>query len=298
MLGPDSDLDTLIANKDHLNVLRAIRAKQLRKPDLVIEHGKALLGDELKRRLSDESARLSVIEQMCLAALDIQDHILAETSLTRLKETVGNEAIRFRMLLARCLEAADDKEGASKIYNDVLKTHPSNLMALKRLYCLASNPIERMEKLNHYLQQSMADPAGWWEMAQLRKSLGDWKGAAFALEEVVLACPMDDNAHCCLAEAYATEGGIENLKLARKHMAQALELNKGNLRAMFGLVSVANNYLEESSSLGKKQSVDEHDVEVAKELVKYGVDKIVRQYKGTKMFGTVQQVMKSYTEGI
>lgn len=298
-MGPDEDLPTLVGRKDHLNVLRYIRAHQLREPDLVIEHGKALLGPNLTGGLSsDEAARLAVLEQICYASVDVQEHSTAEICLSQIRKAVGKDPVRFRMILARCLEAAGDNDGASLIYDDILKENPSNLMALKRKYCMAPTEKESIETLNAYLQQSPCDTAAWYEMAKLRMSIGDYKSAVFALEEVVLGCPLDSPIHCQLAEAYATLGGVANLQLARKHMAQALELDDTNKRAMFGLVSVAKAYLDEVSKQGKKKAVDEHDVEVAKELFKFGADKLAKAYKGTKMYAAVQQVVKQQTEGV
>lgn len=262
-MGPDDDLPTLISRKDHLNVLRSIRVNQLREPELVVEHGTQLLrAPDMRRKLSDESARLAALEQICLAALDLQQHTLAETCLSRLKETVGNEAIRFRMLLARCLEAADEYAGALEIYDSILQTHPANLLCLKRKYCLAETPELRMAALNAYLEQAVADASGWFEMAQLRSSLGDARGASFALEEVVLALPLDPSLHVQLAEAYASSSGttstLEDLVLARKRVAQALELDPTNRRAMLGLVTVSHKYLEQAAAQSKNNAVDDH----------------------------------------
>jgi tetratricopeptide (TPR) repeat protein len=298
MAAPDDDLPTLLQRKDHINVLRYVRAHQLREPLIVVEHGKALLGPEFKRKLGDENARLAALEQIALSALDLQQHEVAAMCLDRLKAAIGKEAVRFRVLLGRCLEAAGDTKGAMSIYDDLLSTNPANLAVLKRKYCLAEKPVERMAALNHYLQQNMADSAAWFEMANLRLTMGDFVGASFALEEVVLGCPIDAPIHIQLAEVYATIGGIDNLQLARKHMAQALELDGTNKRAMFGLLSVSNSYLVAVSNASKKQAVDEHSTEVAKELVKYGADKILKQYKGTKMYAAVQTLVGQYTKGL
>lgn len=291
--GPDEDLLTLVSRKDHVNILRFVRAHQLRDPDLVIAHAIALLGDDLQKTLSDESIRLSVLEQACLAALDTQNHTLAEKCLSRLRDAVGKEAIRFRMLLARCLESAGDKEGSKIIYDDLLKVNPGNLMVLKRLYCLSSTEKEAVDSLNNFIQQNTADPSGWYEMVKLRLNMGDFKGASYALEEVVLGCPLDSKVHCQLGEVYATLGGIENLLLARKHLAQSLELDNDNRRALFSLVSTATDYLQ--ASQGKKD-FDEHEADVAKELVKYGAEKVIKCYKGSPMYQAVQSAMAAYTE--
>lgn len=298
MAAPDDTLPTLVKRKDHLNVLRCIRAHQLREPEIVVEHGKALLGADFRRKISDESSRLAALEQIVLAALDMQNHDEAEIALARLRDAIGNESVRFRILLGRCLEAAGNHEGALKIYDDILTSNPANLMALKRKYCMTDDKVQRMAALNVYLEQNMADSAGWFEMANLRMELGDFVGASFALEEVILGCPIDAPIHVQLAEVYATIGGIENLALARKHMAQALELDATNKRAMFGLVMVSNAYIATAATATKKQMVDEHSIDVAKELVKYGADKLLKQYKGTKLFGPVQTLMTQYTKGL
>jgi len=141
----------------------------------------------------------------------------------------------------------------------------------------------------------MADSAGWYEMAKFRMELADYKGAAYALEEVILACPLEASLHCELAEVYSTIGGLDNLMLARKHMAQSLELDPSNRRAQFGLVVVANSYLLESEKSAKKIH-DEHEIAVAKELIKYGADRLLVSYKGAPMFSTVRAVMEEYQD--
>lgn len=301
MLGPNEDLPTLIARKAHLDVLRYIRAHELREPSLVITHGQNLLGPKLSQNLGDDAARLAVLEQVCLAALDLNNHNLAEGCLSQLENKVGKESARFRCLLARCLEASADFDKAIAIYDQLLIDNPANLVALQRKYCIAraqrKEPAQVIAALNEYLGQQLSDVSGWYEMSKLRLSIADFKGAAYALEQVVLGCPLDSNVHMQLAEVYATVGGLENLLLARKHMAQALELDGTNMRAKFGLVSVANQYLEESVEASKKDT-DEHEKLVAKELVKYGATALLKDYTGTKMLKIVKGVMDDVTDNL
>ena len=298
MAAPDEDLLTLLKRKDHLNVLRFVRAHRLREPEIVVDHGKALLGSDFDRKLSDESARLGALEQVTLALLDLKQHDNAKKCLSLLKSAISPESIRFKVLMGRCLEAEGDVVGAHKVYDEILVSNPSNLIVLKRKYCLAEDPVQRMEALNFYLQQNMADSAGWFEMAKLRMDMGDFEGASFALEEVILGCPIDAPIHIKLAEVYATIGGRENLALARKHMSQALQLDPNNRRAMFGLVVVSNAFLITAANATKKVVVDEHSVEVAKELLKFGCSKLIKQYKGANMFGTVQAAVDKYLKSL
>jgi hypothetical protein len=78
-------------------------------------------------------------------------------------------------------------------------------------------------------------------------------------------------------------------------MVQALELDPNNRRAQFGLVSVCNAYLEVQS---KNKNADEHEIEVAKELIKFGSEQCLLSYEGTPMFGSIKALMNEYTEGI
>ncbi len=301
MIGPGEDLTSLCAKKDHLGVLRYIRAHELREPTLVLSHGKDLLGPNLKTRLDDTASRMAALEQICLAALDVSDLNLAHVCLGEIAVDVNKDSQRFQRMEARCLEAADDYDGAMIIYEEMLKKNPSNVMALQRKYCVLRAKGETTEKvltaLNDYLGQNLSDVSGWYEMAQLRRSLADFKGSAYALEQVILGSPLDAEVHMELAEVYATLGGLENTSLARKHMAQALELEPSNIGAQLGLVSVANLYLEESAEASKKL-VDEHERLVAKEIVRFGAAEVLSSYKGTKMFAIVKRVMDDYIDSL
>jgi ER membrane protein complex subunit 2 len=311
MMGPDDDLPSLVKRKDHLGVLRYIRNHELRETALVVEHGQALLGGpDVSKKLDDESARISALEQLCVAALDVHDHDLAERCLSQIKAVPDGvvdvqSSVRYRRLLARCLEASKDYEGAGIIYDDLLRENPSNAIALQRKYCilkaqnkLKTDPQSVIKALNDYVGQQLSDVSGWYEMAQLRMSLGDWKSAAYALEQVVLGSPLDADIHRQLAEVYATIGTVEYLTLSKKHMAQALELDPTNLRAQWGLISVSNQYLELVSDSSSKV-VDDHEKAVAKELVKYGADAVLQSYKSnTKMMSVVQRVVNDYTDNL
>ena len=317
MMGPGDDVTTLSDKRDHLGVLRYIRAHELREPTTVITHGLALFGDQLdEAKACDSASRAAALEQICLAAIDINDHDLAERCLDKLKGSPAfsdknsaqgslvRDSDRYRRLLGRCLEAANDFDAAIDLYETMLKKNPSNLVALQRKYCVLRAQKESsteaiLEALNEYLGQQLSDVSGWYEMAQLRLSLADFKGAAYALEQVVLGSPLDANVHRELAEVYATIGGLENTSCARKHMAQALELEPSNLRAQFGLVSVSQQFLDESNASSTKQKkLDEHERLVATELVKYGAAKVLESYKGSKLFAGVKRVMDDFTENL
>jgi tetratricopeptide (TPR) repeat protein len=306
----DDDLETLVKHQDHLNVLRFIRVHELREPALVLSHGKALLGGAQlsKSGGTDGLSRLAALEQICLAALDAGESDTAETCLAQIVQGgVAKDAVRFRRLLARCLEAAGDVSGADLIYQALLKENPANGMARQRLYCLARAQVgketEAAAALNTHLEHNPADTAAWLEMAQLRLELGDYKAASYCYEEIILEAPADPTMQCRLAECYASLGNattrthkMEYLKLARQHFAQALELDATSLRAQWGLLTAANACLVQVATASKKEApVDDHDQQVAEALVKFAADKLLQSYKGTPMFPTVKKTVQEYT---
>jgi len=324
MIGPEGDLPTLIAQKDHLNVLRYIRAHKLREPQTVVTHGKLLLGisendnDGIMMRWKGgggltlgglgNAERLAALEQLCLASLDVGNVPLAESCLDALQagtsgknSLVSKESARYRKLLGTCLEASGDYDGASAIYDKLLAENPSNAYAAKRKYCiLAAQPnkeTEAMAALNDYLTKHPGDVAAWNAMAEACRAASDFKGAAYCYEEVILACPLDSDIHARCGEAYCTAGGAAHAKLGRKHLAQAIRLDPNNLRAWYGLLAAAEGYLEEVERLPKgKKEAEEEDVEVARELIKFGGEKLMTVYKGKEMAEIVGRLLKETSE--
>ena len=216
---------------------------------------------------------------------------------------VTKESARYRKLLALCLEAAGNYESAGAVYDILLQDNPSNAHAAKRKYCiLAAQPgkeTETMKALDEYLSKHPGDLAAWNQMAEVCLSVSDFKGAAYCYEELVLGCPLDTNIHTKLGEAYCTAGGLENAKLARKHLAQAVQLDPNNLRAWYGLVAAAEGYLEEVEKMPKnKREGEDQGVEVAKELIKFGGEKLIGIYKGTKMAQVINAVLKESSQSL
>ena len=325
--GPEEDLSTLISRQDHLNILRYIRAQNLRDPTTVVKHGKLLLGIQnndgmiistSKRRSNiGDAERLAALEQLCIASLDVGDISLAEYCLDDMQgqssgnsgtnnnnSLVSKESTRFRKLLGMCLEASGDYDGATAIYDKLLADNPSNSYAAKRKYCILAaqgKEIESMKVLNEYLSTHPGDIAAWHTMAEVCLSVSDFMGAAYCYEEVILGCPLDSNMHTKLGEVYCSAGGgLSNCKLARKHLAQAVQLDPNNLRAWYGLIAASESYLEEvdkmSSSKGSKKEAEEEGVEVAKELIKFGGEKLMQVYKGTDMLKIVERLLQESSE--
>jgi len=309
-IGGEQDLETLLLQKDHLGILQHIRTHRLRQPKLVIEHADILLGSNLKMSSTlTDSERLSVLEQLLLAALDISNPQLADDCLIAIRGTDGvpQNSTRVRRLIGQCLESLGDSEKATQVYDDLLRENQANAIVLKRKYTMLASvvgkEVEAREALHEYVQYQQGDSGAWMEIYQSCMEIGDYKGAAFAVEEMLLASPLDAHLHCMLGEVYATIGGLSNLQLARKHLSMSLELKipeSGNLRALYSLISVANAYIDEfyGSKKNQKDANIEFDVEVAKELVKFGGESIQSLYakygKNSELAKIVNRVISTY----
>ena len=302
------DLEAMLkdSSKSPLTILEYIHDHKLHEPAHVLK-----LGLPLRKSNLAPSQLLSILEQITIAALHQKNNQLVTETLTQIKASTGAKSLRYRKLLALCLESSKDFEAALGIYNDMLSENKSNVFALKRKYAILRThlkDIEARECLNDYLEQNASDAPAWAEMAKSCFEQGDYKGAAFCYEEIVLSSPMDTGVHCTLGELYVTIGGKENYVLARKHFAQCLELEKGCIRAMFGLVSATECYLElmesstggisssSNSNSGKKRGKedwDEQDVELVRDLKAYGVEHLIKSFKGTSMSGLVESVLSN-----
>jgi tetratricopeptide (TPR) repeat protein len=262
---------------------------------------------------SSSIARLAALEQLCLACLDVGHFEMAELALQRLVESgVPSESSRrLELLRGRVLEAAGEYDRAETHYRGLLADNPANLLAMKRLYCVhraqVGGSAKAMDALNSYLEQNYNDSSAWHEMANLRQEMGDFLGAAYALEEALMMAPSDAAVHVRIGECLATADAksVQLLRRARQHMAQALELDPANRRAQMGLVCTSNAYLvaasltaantTSGSATAASASVDDHDASVAKELVKYGADQVLQSYRGSPLFSRVQKLMAEYT---
>lgn len=300
-MGPEEDLPTLLSRNDSLGILRYIRVHLLHEPNLVVTHGKTLLGfanDGSKTKPSqslDGATRLAALEQLCIASLDIGNISLADGCIGAINASVSEQSSRYRKLLGMRLEATGQYEGATKIYNDLLADNPSNGHAAKRKYCVLAAQYgreeEAMKALNEYLSNYPGDIATWDQMAVTCLSVSDFMGAAYCYEEIVLGCPLNSTVNMKLGEVYSTVG---DFKLARKHLSQAVLLDENNLRAWFGLLDASQSYLEEgqqSNAKSKTDAVDEHDLAVAKEVILLCGDKVMGHYKGTKFGKLVEQLL-------
>jgi tetratricopeptide (TPR) repeat protein len=292
-------LDELTKDKSvsPFTILQHISDHKLNEPSLVLNHGLPLRS---KKKKMPTSQYLSLLEQLAIAALHSHNVQLGSEIVTEIKSYTGGNSLRYRKLLALCLESAGDIDDAVLIYDDMLSSNPSNTYALQRKYAILRSQLKDLEArqcLNAYLEENGMDAPAWVEMAKTCMEQGDYVGAAFCYEELILFSPMDTSVHCTLGELYVTIGGKENYILARKHFAQCLEFDKGYIRAMFGLVSASESYLDlmekESGDKKKKKEWDQQDVELVRDLKAYGVQNLIKSYKGSTMGGLVETILSN-----
>jgi tetratricopeptide (TPR) repeat protein len=136
------------------------------------------------------------------------------------------------------LEATNDLNGASLLYDEILLKNPGNQAVSKRLIAISiakGELNEAITALNEYLLTFTSDESAWGQLAYLYLELGDIKQAVFCYEELCLISPVNCFYLLRLGELYYTLGGLENVKVARGYYAQALESNSECTRAIWGI---------------------------------------------------------------
>lgn len=194
-------------------------------------------------RLSGDD-KWPIIEQVCIAAMDLHDHSLIKVCLTQLDAKFpGSQRVRRLKTMAR-LELRERFADAVQVYDEMIRADESSNFAYKRkiaiLIAMRKIP-EAVKELVEYLKKFMNDQEAWLELADLYISDQEYGKAAFCLEEVILLNPHNTLYHEKYAEILYTQGSVESLELGRSYFAQALKLNPRNMRALYGLYLTAAN---------------------------------------------------------
>jgi len=230
--------------------LKKLRDEQSRDSDLVCCLWEDVVMDHC-HRMGDEV--WLVYEQVCTAALDCQKYEIAEHCIALLDQKFP-QSLRVRRLQGMMFEAQAEYERAEEEYKSILKIDETNMYARKRQIAIlkAKGKIaDAVVKLNEFLKEFMTDYEAWNELCDLYLSQHDYSNAAFCLEELIMSNPHNHLFHQKYAEIRYTQGGNENMELARTYFAQAVKLNPNNLRALYGLFLSASN-LASSSGKGAK----------------------------------------------
>ena len=221
--------------EDARNTLREWRDTNARHSEEVVEIGEHLVR-KYSSKLSDEL--WLVCEQVYIAALDICRYEVAEMCLGKLFGSFPN-SFRVRKLEGMKYEALGENDKALKVYESLEKEDPTDSAVKKRKIAIfkIKNRTHAVKELTVYLQTFAADQDAWMELADLYIEQMEYGKAAFCIEELILANAFNHVYYQRYAEIKYTQGGEENLKLARQYFAQAVKLSSNsNLRALYGLL--------------------------------------------------------------
>lgn len=198
-----------------------------------------------------------VYEQVCIAACDCGQTQLAEMCIDALQAQFP-ESSRVQKLLGIKFEAQEKYDIASEIYQEIKEAEPTNALIWKRIISLAkaqNNPQGAIKELNDYLKHFMSDYEAWLELSDLYLAEQDFGRAAFCMEELILSSPHNHLFHQRYAEIKYTQGGADNMEIARSYFSQACRLNPQNMRALFGLFLSANNIAARGNNKQKKENL-------------------------------------------
>jgi len=216
-------------------LLRYLREVKTRHSDLIVLHGKTLL-EAYPSKLGDEV--WAVREQVFLASLDLGNHTLAEDCLLLLRKQFSDSS-RVKRLEGMLLESQERWDEADELYLCLLQEDPSDSLAQKRRVIIQKsqgNLPRAIELLNNYLKDFVADESAWGELAELYLSVMMFKQAAYSYEEVIIATPQNYYLYERYAEILYSTGGTDNIRVARKYYALAIELNPDAIRCLWGLL--------------------------------------------------------------
>ena len=272
------------------HILLGVREAKANRPDLVLKYGKHLL-QQYASKLSLEV--WAAYEQVYVALLqhgrygprrtapadggDGGDAMQTAHEYLEILKAQFPNSLRVKRLEGMMWEAKGETKLASTSYDEILAEDPSNLLALKRHVVLCKsqrNYAEAARKLVEYLSTFCSDPEAWLMLHELYLAQQQFKRASFCIEELVLINPMNYIYHLRAAELLYTMGmsdrggSHEQLFMARKYFAHALELKPGCLRALYGILLVCAALGASTKSKGTKVNSEELVAFIEPQLIK------------------------------
>lgn len=222
--------------QDAAEQYRRWREDNSRNSDQIVHLWEQVMGAKVDK-LGDE--KWMVLEQVAVAALDMHKMTVAEDCLVMLnKQFPGSQ--RVRKLKALRMEALERYEDANDVYDIILGKDETNTVVRKRKIAVLKalgKTSEAIRELVDYLKKFMSDTEGWMELADLYVSEQDYAKAAYCVEELMLHNPHHHLYFQKFADIKYTQGGFDNVELARSYYSRAAKLSSAtNLRALYGLL--------------------------------------------------------------
>ncbi|KAL1115906.1 hypothetical protein AAG570_006195, partial [Ranatra chinensis] len=234
------------------DLLRKFREDNVRESQRVVEVWETYLCNK-STKLGDE--HYMVLEQVYIAALDCNRMDVANDCLRGLSSQFPGSS-RIHILQSMKLEAFERYDEALELLDSIVKRDETNPAPRKRRVAIlkARGRIQdAIKELTEYLKKFMIDQEAWQELCELYLIEQDYAKAAFCMEELILHNPHNHLFHQRFAEIKYTQGGFENMELARSYYCQALKLNPNNMRALYGLFLTSANIATSQKCVSQKK---------------------------------------------
>lgn len=251
---------------DVRDLFRVWRENSERKSKDVVDLWESTLKSKINN-LGNE--KYLVLEQVCIAALDCYRLALAEQCLKILMAEFPG-SLRVHKYHAMHLEALEMYDEAVEVLDSIIKRDETNAAPRKRRIAIlkAKGQIpEAIKELTEYLKKFMSDQEAWHELCDLYLQEQDYSKAAFCMEELILHNPHSHLIYQRYGEIKYSQGGFENMEQAKSYFCQAIKLNPSNVRALYGLLLVANHIASSARiTASKKKEAIKLSEWVAKKL--------------------------------
>lgn len=232
-------------SSDSIEFLRNYREDTVRDPEKIRDLWDQL--ENIENKLGDD--KYTIIEQVCMAAIDLHDHDIINHCLGKLlRKFPGSNRVKILEIQATH-ELSGDYDQAIKLYDEMLLEDKTNTAAHKRLIAInieRGQTAQAIEALCSYLKYFMNDQEAWKELCDLYLSVREHQRAIFCMEELLLSNPHSHVYHERLAEIHYTVGTLESLDLARSYYTQAVKIAPTNMRALMGLQLTLKRLLDNS----------------------------------------------------
>ncbi|VDM99571.1 unnamed protein product [Thelazia callipaeda] len=243
---------TYVSFDEARSVLRKWREEHVRRSLETVELWEHVLSRQ-SRSLGDEL--WLVYEQVCIAALDSSRTDVVMECIRALQEKFPRSN-RVLKLQAMRLEALQRYDSAAHLYEQLIESDPTNMSYRKRRIAVFKAQGDRqgaIRELNEYLKTFISDTEAWLELSDLYLQEGDHPHAAHSMEEVILSNPHNSLYLRRLAEIRYTQGGIENIELAKSYFEHASRTNPSCCRSLYGIILCSLNLSARSSGQKKKE---------------------------------------------
>ncbi|KAI1718368.1 ER membrane protein complex subunit 2 [Ditylenchus destructor] len=197
-----------------------------------------------------------VLEQVTIAALDSARHDLAIDCIQTLDKKFPGSSRVLRLQALR-LESLGNFEDASYLYDKLLDADETNTICRKRkitMLIAKGDRVEAIRQLNEYLTTFVNDTEAWLQLGELFLQESDLARAVFCFEELLLTSPNNPSFLCRLAEIRYSQGGQDNVEIARVYYEKAAKVVP-TASSLYGMILCSNYLLPKATSQKKKELI-------------------------------------------